>query len=659
MDCGFLLNVVLLVLVVFRIAWWNLRPWWKALPPSSDVRSHFSRDAEAGVPSDDIHLAKAALQRCNASVLTALAGDAAAAGTHHRYLHGGFEAEDRLLSGPAFRDLASAASVLPEKSADGRGAWKGAAESVGHGTTYGHHLLMVLSLLVPQDGPGSFDFASFQRAWHAWQLQVPPEHRGKAAEIALKNLERGLTYRDAATLVGDIGATPRIPGLVAAFVREGGRQLLRVHSGSSQQLLETIEDDLALAAQEITMVTHDRPEAIVVAEFLSRIAFRLAFREVLLQPTPLWIQHGLDRPTAPSLLWRAVKAVQKKLAVPFLRQAVADAESLCALQQRRAPLGGELGWASRLERQNDREDLGGHHTRRLPTPQSDSNQRELFGLSGGLSAALPAVLYLAWKYEQHPSAALSANVLLGGNSAGRGLMLGMLLGMRSSRQPPDPWLSQLRSLAEASEILGSLSVDRLRHPSANSLQYFPCPKAHCGMEVERSNVTTSGDVRIVVTVSDAGVFERDRHLAVHINVSNAGATGLPICPHGRLWILWEAGGFARGRFRDLGEAIRVDGATNVADHCLSPRQWATFVVDVTSGDAEALRPGPQHIVGLLEVVRPLRTLDPQLRESLRAAGSRGSRGAGNPIQAVVAQAGGPESCEHFSAKVGRVKLPSL
>lgn len=655
-------NVLLFLVVFARVAWWGLQPWWNASRFSTNVKLEpVYASAEAEVLSGDDRLAKAALQRCNASVLTALLGDAAAAGTHHQYLHGGFKAEERLLSGAAFRDLASASSVLPQSPDNDRSGWNGALENVGYGTTYGQHLLMVLALLLPGSGAGSFDFASFQSAWHSWQLQVSPEHRGKAAEIALKNLERGLAYRQAATLVGDIGATPRIPGLVAAFVREGSRQLLRVHTGSSQALLETIEDDLALAAQEITMVTHDRPEALAVAEFLSRIAFRLAFREELLPPTPLWIRHGLDRPTAPSLLWRAVSAVRRKVGLPFLHQAVLDAEALCGRQQRRAPLGGELGWASRLEPQSDHEDLGGHHTRRLPTPQSDDRQRELFGLSGGLSAALPAILYLAWKYEQHPAAALSANALLGGNSAGRGLVLGMLLGMRSSHDPPGPWLKQLRSAAETSEMLGSLSVDRLQLPSAPSLRYSPCPASHCGTESERSDVTTSRDVRIGVAVSDAGILERDRHIAVHINVSNTGATGLPICPHGRLWILWEAGGFARGRFRDLGEAIRADGAAHVADHCLSPREWATFVVDVTSGDPEALRPGPQHIVGLLEVVRPLRVWESgvQPEEGNSAASSRGSRGAGNPIQAVVAQAGGVEACEHFSAKVGRVKLPPL
>merc|ERR1719160_342502 len=115
----------------------------------------------------------------------------------------------------------------------------------------------------------------------------------------------------------------------------------------------------------------------------------------------------------------------------FLRRAYVDAERLCMRQAQRAPLGGELGGTRHLDLQGDLDDLGNHHTEHLPTPQSSERQRELFGLSGGINAALPAILYLAWKYEKHPASALTANALLGGNSAGRAVVLGMLLGARS------------------------------------------------------------------------------------------------------------------------------------------------------------------------------------------------------------------------------------
>merc|ERR1719171_2704684 len=121
----------------------------------------------------------------------------------------------------------------------------------------------------------------------------------------------------------------------------------------------------------------------------------------------------------PSLIWRAALSVKKDMSdgAAFMHQVLADAAHLCLRQVERAPLGGELGGTRRLDTASDLADLAEAHTNALMTPQSDDSQRELFGLSGGVSAVLPAVLYLAWKYERHPAAALTASALLGGNSA--------------------------------------------------------------------------------------------------------------------------------------------------------------------------------------------------------------------------------------------------
>ncbi len=66
----------------------------------------------------------------------------------------------------------------------------------------------------------------------------------------------------------------------------------------------------------------------------------------------------------------------------------------------------------------DLQDLGETLTSFLPTPQSDAadRPRSLYGLGGGLNAAVPAALYLAWKYERHLPAALTANALVGGGN---------------------------------------------------------------------------------------------------------------------------------------------------------------------------------------------------------------------------------------------------
>ncbi|MGA6926863.1 MAG: ADP-ribosylglycohydrolase family protein, partial [Desulfosarcina sp.] len=68
--------------------------------------------------------------------------------------------------------------------------------------------------------------------------------------------------------------------------------------------------------------------------------------------------------------------------------------------------------------------------------------------------ALPAIIYLALKYHHDTDRELIANTNLGGDNAGRGAVLGALLGAANVSQAfPKPW------------------VDGLRHPPVN-LDFF-------------------------------------------------------------------------------------------------------------------------------------------------------------------------------------------
>lgn len=597
-----------------------------------------------------------ALARSNASVLLALLADAAARPVQHRYAQEGFGFCDPAAfddEGLSLRDLSSLRHLTLREAETSK--LDLSTLELGKGTTYGDHVLMTLLHLLPPPAPGTapedsvsrFRFLTFQEAWHNFQRVQSPEGRGRAAEIALKNLERGLKGRHAATLVGDMGAVSRLPGLLAVFVADSARALAMADPADPhgpEGLVRTQEELLGKAAQEITMVTHDRPEALVAAEFFSRVAFRLIFRELLLPTTPIWVNHQLDRPSMPSLLWRSVVSVQRDMAVPFLKRAVRDAERLCGRQQKRALLGGELGGARRLDPDGDLEDIGSHHTEHLPKPQSDDNKRELFGLSGGISAALPAILYLAWKYEKHSAAALTANTLLGGNAAARGVALGMLLGARaiSGKAVPERWLGQLETSRRALDALSALAPNRAL-TFGSRLDYHPCEQMECITDSFHSDVTTSADVRIIAAPSGsvAIVDGRERRLLLEVNVSNTGASGLPVCPHGKIWVLWEAGGQARGRFRNVG------GTAGLADRCLAPGQWLSFKMNVTTSEREAAWQQDQYLVGLLEVLRPVRGATAQ---RLRGPG------AGNLVQAALVK-GRPEDCEHFAAKIGRLKIP--
>jgi ADP-ribosylglycohydrolase len=59
--------------------------------------------------------------------------------------------------------------------------------------------------------------------------------------------------------------------------------------------------------------------------------------------------------------------------------------------------------------------------------------------------ALPATIYLALKYHDDAARALIANTNVGGDNAGRGAVLGALLGAANGFQTfPKPWVNGLR-----------------------------------------------------------------------------------------------------------------------------------------------------------------------------------------------------------------------
>lgn len=71
-----------------------------------------------------------------------------------------------------------------------------------------------------------------------------------------------------------------------------------------------------------------------------------------------------------------------------------------------------------------------------------------------IEAAFPCVIHLIAKYEDNLKAALVENVMAGGDSAGRGLTVGMVLGAHLGLAAiPSEWLSGLKAYRQ---ILGFL-----------------------------------------------------------------------------------------------------------------------------------------------------------------------------------------------------------
>jgi ADP-ribosylglycohydrolase len=78
-----------------------------------------------------------------------------------------------------------------------------------------------------------------------------------------------------------------------------------------------------------------------------------------------------------------------------------------------------------------------------------------------IQAAFPAVIHLITKYEDNLKKGLVENIMAGGDSAGRGLTVGMVLGAHLGLDAiPSKWLSDLKAYQE---IMGLMDqIDSLK-----------------------------------------------------------------------------------------------------------------------------------------------------------------------------------------------------
>ncbi len=159
------------------------------------------------------------------------------------------------------------------------------------------------------------------------------------------------------------------------------------------------EDDLASAARSQTSLTHHDPGVIEAADFFVRLSRRL-IGGASLAPT---LDALAESPAYPSLdLPNLLIKVREKLSLP-------DGEALPG-----------------------------------------------FGLTCHLPEALPATLYLILKHEDNLESALIENVMAGGDSAARGLLIGLVLGAGHGFSAiPANWVAGLGAAGELRAWLAS------------------------------------------------------------------------------------------------------------------------------------------------------------------------------------------------------------
>jgi len=90
--------------------------------------------------------------------------------------------------------------------------------------------------------------------------------------------------------------------------------------------------------------------------------------------------------------------------------------------------------------------------------QTDTRQAMLdFGQMCEIGAAFPGVIHLIAKYEDNLKTGLIENAMAGGDSAGRGLALGMILGAHLGIDAiPANWLAELKAYGEIVDLLDQI-----------------------------------------------------------------------------------------------------------------------------------------------------------------------------------------------------------
>ncbi len=84
-----------------------------------------------------------------------------------------------------------------------------------------------------------------------------------------------------------------------------------------------------------------------------------------------------------------------------------------------------------------------------------------FGQMCEVEAAFPCVVHLISKYENNVKAAMVENAMAGGDSAGRGLIVGAVLGAYpGAGAVPDRWLFELKAYDRIIDLLESIDAER-------------------------------------------------------------------------------------------------------------------------------------------------------------------------------------------------------
>ncbi|KAL6759738.1 ADP-ribosylglycohydrolase-domain-containing protein [Haematococcus lacustris] len=378
-------------------------------------------NAHASMP-----LSTAVLTRAQDSFLASLCGDALSLGGHYEY---------------DAKKIKAMVGRYTDYTAPGQGMG-GATHGVGwgshnyhpgkvagDGTDAGEVAVMLLEYLVQAGGVYSFE--GYERYWREQILEhgygscnfqtVGPD--GQCPPGTRPGYLNGGTRRTLAALQQYPQATGQLRQRLAANVN---CLVAATHFGPLLMVARS-EEELVQAAVSTVYLSHCNPDPVAAAEFLARALWRIVHQSMGLEPALLEAAGVMNN--------------------AFIHE---------RLRQARAKVAEALDPGSALSKEEMCDDLALTSLARL----WDVGKSEPIkvGKASPTEGALPGALYFALKYKDNLEEALIANAGCGGDSAVRGMVIGMLLGAVHGRQAlPVRWMSGLRAAPHVTELMDRLA----------------------------------------------------------------------------------------------------------------------------------------------------------------------------------------------------------
>lgn len=370
-------------------------------------------------------LRKDVVNRIQNAFKLGLIADALALGGHYEY-----DARKIQASG-GYRDFAK-----PGEANNGIG-WGTAnyhpGKVAGDMTDSGEVALMLLEHLVELKAvsqPYSFDSYALY-----WKLQIDEGYGscnfqsvGRDAKGCPPGLKPGYINGGSRRTLQALASQPNARGEARKALAADVNCLIAATHFLPLFLTTADEERLVAEAVSTVYISHKNPDPVAAAEFLCRALYRIIH---------------LDMP-----LVEALRSAGERQGHPLINKWLRDAQAKVAEAQ---------DPASALSKEPLVDDIAITSMSRL----WDIGKTEpiKIGKASPTEGALPSALYFAIKYQHDPEAGLIANANCGGDSAARGIVIGMLLGALPGGALPAEhrWTAGLNSMRRVQTLLDALS----------------------------------------------------------------------------------------------------------------------------------------------------------------------------------------------------------